>query len=149
MFPDVLGNPFANKNTRLCLDGKVEKRLLTEAKEAFPYEYSALLAGRGAAVTHYVAMPAANHSRDSFHWDGPVLIHALRTIRKSGLQWLGVLHSHPRSPAVPSSADRAGWHYPELSYWILSLSGEAPDLRVYQWEDGDFHERSYAACDSS
>jgi proteasome lid subunit RPN8/RPN11 len=146
MFRDIFGKPFSHHNTELFLTGTVKKRLLAESKEAFPCEYSALLVGKEATVTGHIPMPSSTSSRDSFQWEGEALFRAMREIRQRELQWLGVLHTHPRSPAVPSSADRAGWHYPELSYWILSLSGSQPDLRVYQWENGDFQERRYSLC---
>ncbi len=141
MFP--LGHPFANKNTRLFLAGKVAKRLLAEAQEAFPCEYSALLAGRDATVTAHLPLRPEMQARHVFRWDGHSLLRALREIREADLQWLGVIHSHPHSPPIPSRADAQGWHYPELSYWILSLHADKPDLRVYQWGVGAFRECSF------
>ncbi|MFY0543946.1 Mov34/MPN/PAD-1 family protein [Brevibacillus sp. H7] len=141
MFP--LGHPFANKNTKLFLAGKVAKRLLTEAQEAFPYEYSALLAGRGADITMHIPLRPIEPATHFYQWDGDSLVRALREISRADLEWLGVLHTHPHSPPVPSQADAAGWHYAQLSYWILSLQGIQPELRVYQWAEGAFQERSY------
>jgi proteasome lid subunit RPN8/RPN11 len=141
LFP--LGHPFANKNTRLSLGGKVAKRLLAEAQEAYPYEYSALLAGRGAAISSHFPLFSAQPATHRFQWDGASLLQALRHIGQDGLEWLGVLHTHPHSPPVPSQTDAQGWHYPQLSYWILSLHGSEPDLRVYQWQDDAFQERSW------
>lgn len=148
MNTNLLGEPFAFKNTRLCLSGKVEKRLLAEAQEAFPIEYSALLCGQGATITDHVAMPAWTSDEHSFSWDGPSFLRALRQIDASHLQWLGILHSHPHSPPVPSARDREGWHYPMLSYWILGLAAPAPQWRVYQWQDGRFVERAYRVMDA-
>jgi len=140
MFP--IGHPFANKNTRLFLCGKVAKRLLAEAQEAFPCEYSALLAGRGNTITQHVPLRAHSSTPRRFQWDGASLIEALRSIERNGLEWLGVLHTHPHTPPLPSPADVREWHYPQLSYWVLSLSGP-PDLRVYQWQEEGFRERCW------
>jgi proteasome lid subunit RPN8/RPN11 len=142
MFPGILGEPFANKDTKLSIDGKVVKRLFTEGKEALPYEYSALLAGNGTFITcHFPS--SAGMTMHSFTWDGPALFSALAAMRKEQAAWLGVLHTHPHSLPVPSQADIAGWHYPALSYWILSFPSGLPDLRVYQLTAGRFIQREY------
>jgi proteasome lid subunit RPN8/RPN11 len=143
VYPDIVGNPFANKHTKLQIDGKVVKRLYTEGQKAFPDEYSALLAGRGSFVTHCIPNCHDKRSRHSFAWEGPTLIKALRSIKEADLQWLGVIHTHPHTPPIPSPADAAGWHYPTLGFWILSFAGVARDLRLYQMEDGRFWERDY------
>lgn len=143
MFPDILGEPFANKDTKLSIDGKVVKRLFAEGKEALPNEYSALLAGDGAHITRHFPASPAGMTMHTFAWDGPALISALADMRKERAAWLGVLHTHPRSQPIPSRADLAGWHYPALSYWILSFPSGVPDLRVYQLADGRFIQREY------
>ncbi|MBO8163347.1 MAG: Mov34/MPN/PAD-1 family protein [Brevibacillus sp.] len=143
MFPAVLGEPFANKHTKLQMEGKVVKRLVAEGREALPNEYTALLAGWGSRITrHHPASPAGG-DRHSFRWSGPELIEALACIGQEGHCWLGVLHTHPSTAAIPSSVDAANWHYPQLSYWILSFSGQTPVLRAYQWVDGSFFLRPY------
>ncbi|MFS0553545.1 M67 family metallopeptidase [Brevibacillus sp. 179-C9.3 HS] len=136
--PDWLGEPFANKDNKIFLTKKVAKRLLAEAQEAFPYEYSALLAGRGATITTCVPMPVSS-DKHVFAWDGTAFLQALQHIRKHKLQWLGVLHTHPHTPPIPSARDIAGWHYPMLSYWIVGLATEQPEWRVYQWVQDEHH----------
>lgn len=143
MFPELLGEPFANKNTKLSIDGKVVKRLIAEGREAFPFEYTALLAGKGSEILGHFPAPAAQRELYTFQWNGPALLTALRAIKQDNLVWLGVLHTHPHSPAQPSVADIKGWHYPTLSYWILAFPGGEPDLRLYQQVDRQFVERPY------
>ncbi|QQE75247.1 M67 family metallopeptidase [Brevibacillus composti] len=143
MYPGLLGEPFGFKHTKTCLDGKVAIRLLAEAKEAFPMEYSALLTGREATITGHFPLPSATPSSVAFSWDGPVFLRALRAIQSEGQQWLGVLHSHPTAPPLPSLADREGWHYPQLGYWILGPVQTDPQLKLYQWTEGRFVERPF------
>ena len=147
MYTNLLGNPFAFKDTKLCLGKKVAKRLLDEAQETFPYEYSALLCGRGATITRHIAMPAGSPDLHSFSWEGPAFLQALRQIEESGLQWLGVLHTHPHTPPLPSERDAAGWHYPTLSYWIVGMASAVPEWRLYQWKHGQFVQRPYLLAD--
>ncbi|MEJ8546896.1 Mov34/MPN/PAD-1 family protein [Brevibacillus borstelensis] len=149
MIPGLLGEPFGFKHTKTCLDRKVAKRLLAQAKETFPLEYSALLAGQDARITSHIPMASARPSTDAFSWDSAAFFQALQLIKQRELQWLGVLHSHPATPPVPSATDQRGWHYPQLGYWILGLAGDEPELRLYQWENGGFGERSFLYVDSS
>jgi len=149
MYPDWLGEPFASKDIKLSLTRKVQKRLLAEAQEAFPYEYSAMLTGRGAAITGHIPMTAAAPDKHAFSWDGPALLRALAAIRQTNVQWLGVLHTHPHSPPIPSPSDHRGWHYPQLSYWIVSLAGPKPQWRAYQWIEGSFEQRAYTITDET
>ncbi|MCM3144298.1 M67 family metallopeptidase [Brevibacillus sp. MER 51] len=152
--PAWLGDPFAIKDNKIFLTKKVAKRLLAEAQEAFPYEYSALLAGHGATITTCVPMPISP-DKHVFAWDGTTFLQALQHIRRNNLQWLGVLHTHPHTLPIPSARDIAGWHYPTLSYWIVGLASAQPAWHVYQWvqngNSGSFEARSYtlteAACD--
>lgn len=147
MYADLFGDPFAFKNTKLCLARKVSKRLLAEAQEAFPYEYSALLTGRETTITGYLSMPQTTSDRHSFAWDGAAFVQALHKIREANVQWIGVLHTHPHSRPTPSIRDQNGWHYPSLSYWILGLASTTPEWRVYQWADSSFVERPYTIKD--
>lgn len=149
MSPDWLGAPFAFKNNKLSLTRKVHKRLLAEAQEAFPYEYSALLIGRGTAITDHIPMPSPKMDMHTFSWDGSAFLRALAIIREANLQWLGVLHTHPHTPPIPSQSDCDSWHYPSLSYWIVSLASSEPEWRAYQWMEGKFEPRSYTVTEEA
>jgi proteasome lid subunit RPN8/RPN11 len=53
----------------------------------------------------------------------------------SGLQLLGVYHSHPNHPAVPSEHDRIAAQ-PFFSYIIISVKeNKIADLRSWQLDD--------------
>ncbi|TAD79873.1 MAG: M67 family peptidase [Oscillatoriales cyanobacterium] len=54
---------------------------------------------------------------------------AMRAARSHQLDIIGVYHSHPQQPAIPSEFDRAcAW--PNYSYLILSVRGD----RVVDWQ---------------
>lgn len=149
MSPDWLGEPFAFKDNKLSMTRKVHKRLLSEAQEAFPYEYSALLTGRDSIITGHIPMPTSTSSMHTFSWDGAAFLGAISAIRKANVQWLGVVHTHPHSPPIPSEHDRTGWHYPSLSYWIVSLCSNEPEWSVYQWVDQTFEPRDYTLTEDT
>lgn len=60
-----------------------------------------------------------------------------------GLSLLGIYHSHPDHPAIPSEHDLAAAH-PFFSYVIVSLrEGHVADTRSYQLTNGRFEEELF------
>ncbi len=85
------------------------------------------------------------HSRSDRFWIDPKdLLAAQRSARDRGWDVLGVYHSHPDHPAVPSETDRA-MAWPEYVYGIASVE-QGPDqsAQIVDWqlwvldEAGDF-----------
>jgi proteasome lid subunit RPN8/RPN11 len=143
MYFAILGNAFADQDKKPAISQTVVKSLFARGQEALPIEYSALLAGVNNTIITYLPGERRDHTTLSFSWSGPALLAALSSMRTQGLIWLGVFHTHPRTPAIPSSADAGGWHYPSLGYWIMSLAEHEPRLALYQWTDGRFVPRAY------
>jgi proteasome lid subunit RPN8/RPN11 len=52
---------------------------------------------------------------------------------------VAIYHSHPRSAAEPSQTDINLAHYPDWTYWIVSLADE-PDVRAWRIVDGRVEE---------
>ncbi len=68
-------------------------------------------------------------------------LHAMRRARQAGMDLVGVYHTHPNHPAVPSGYDRdLAW--PGWSYVILSVrDGIAEELRSWTLDEaGQFAE---------
>jgi len=77
------------------------------------------------------------------------VLAAMKRARAEGRELIGLYHTHPEHPAVPSDFDRsAAW--PEWSYVILSVrGGQAAELRSWSLssDDGPFvEERVIADC---
>lgn len=73
------------------------------------------------------------------YWIDPKdMLAAQKYSRNKGLSIIGIYHSHPDHPAVPSECDRAcAW--PEYSYIIVSVpQGQATD--VFSWVLDDEHQ---------
>ena len=59
-------------------------------------------------------------------------------MRQSGLQMLGIYHSHTATEAYPSSVDISLAISPDISYMLVSLrEPEHPVLRTYRIRDGE------------
>ena len=116
--------------------------IVTHAREAAPAECCGLLLGTRSAIAE--AAPAKNVAdvpRSRFVIDPKDHIEGRRDARRRGLEVVGFYHSHPRSAAVPSAADRAEASYPGHLYLIVSLAVEPPDIGLFSLdgtENGNF-----------
>ncbi len=73
--------------------------------------------------------------QDSFSIAPRTLIQVQKEARKQGLDLIGIYHSHPHHPAIPSEFDREmAWE--TYSYIIvLIVRGEIKDLRSWSLND--------------
>ncbi|MGC5324765.1 Mov34/MPN/PAD-1 family protein [Brevibacillus sp. SYSU BS000544] len=138
MVLSVMGNPFRHQSDAIQIEKQVIERLFTEGREALPTEYTALLAGHGSRITTLYSAPPDDTDLHTFNWSGQALLDNLRKMKQDGVEWLGVVHTHPTAPPIPSSADKAGWHYPELSYWIASFMQNENALCCYKIVNNQF-----------
>jgi proteasome lid subunit RPN8/RPN11 len=68
---------------------------------------------------------AASSKLKRYSIDPPELIRAGEEARRSGLDLIGVYHSHPDAAVVPSRVDLQ-FAWPDFTYLILSLEGGEP-----------------------
>jgi len=116
--------------------------LIAHAREESPRECCGLLLGRGDEVAEVRrARNVASSPAMRFVIDPKDHIDARRDGRARGLEILGFYHSHPRGAAMPSATDVAEAAYPGSVYAIIGLGAEVPEVRVFEFADGNFHER--------
>ncbi|HEV8383358.1 MAG TPA: M67 family metallopeptidase [Candidatus Acidoferrales bacterium] len=110
--------------------------MLEEARRIPGQECCGLLAGHDGVIAEI--FPAANAlaSATEFEIAPTELFRIFRAMREAGLEHLGIYHSHPRGPAVPSPRDIECAFYPETAYFIL-----APDsVRAFVIREGKAEE---------
>lgn len=112
--------------------------MVEHARREYPLECCGLLSGSGSNIDEIHTTRNERQSREEFFVPVEELFSFFKELRQSGREHLGVYHSHPASSSVPSSRDVAEFHYPEVSYWIVSLMGEEPDVRCFRWDKKDF-----------
>lgn len=85
----------------------------------------------GSSEFGFLASPRQHGKGDRF-WIAPQdLFKAQKFARSQNWQLIGVYHSHPDHPAVPSECDRqAAW--PEYSYLILSVVAQSTAATVFE-----------------
>ena len=121
---------------------EVMAALIAHAREESPRECCGILLGRDNEIVQARrARNVASSPATRFVIDPKDHIDARRDGRALGLEILGFYHSHPHGAAVPSATDVAEAAYPGSVYAIIGLAADAPEVRVFEFADGNFHER--------
>lgn len=115
-------------------------------REHYPEEACGFLVGHesGAVRTITGTWPAKNISTENrkrrFIVDPVDYLQAEKKAAREGLSLLGIFHSHPDHPAVPSEHDLVAAH-PFFSYTIVSLvQGNVAETRSFQLDAEAFVE---------
>jgi proteasome lid subunit RPN8/RPN11 len=122
---------------------KAFERMVAHARASWPAECCGFLTGRGNATSGIREATNAAESGSRFFIAPAELFDFFRTLRTSGLEFTGVYHSHPQTPATPSERDAREFHYRDVNYWIVSLEGREPEVRCYHWRGAGFEEVGY------
>lgn len=124
-------------------------KMVNHARRELPLECCGLLSGRDGVIEK--VHPAHNQKRSRTEFLIPIqeLFAFFKDLRHSGRDHLGIYHSHPATEAFPSVRDAAEFHYPGVSYWIISLGAQDPVVRCFLWEDTGFNETAFEPDGSS
>jgi [CysO sulfur-carrier protein]-S-L-cysteine hydrolase len=98
--------------------------VLSEATQ----EMCGLLAGRAGVVDRVWPVPNALHSPVAYRMDGPEFAAAMIGCE---FEPLGIFHSHPAGPPVPSPTDIAEAAYPDSIYVVISLQTTPLSVRGF------------------
>lgn len=116
------------------------------ARRALPAECCGLLSGRDRMITDWHPLRNVADKPEKRYYATPEeLFAAMRRIRDANQMMLGIYHSHPRTPAYPSSSDVELAFYPEAAYVIISLEPQL-DVRAYRIEGAKIETLSLVIC---
>ncbi len=124
------------------IDTPSEKRLEEEALLAFPDECCGFLFGTDHEEVRVVqeVIPVDNakegDKRRRFEITAKDYLRAERYAEEQGLTLLGIYHSHPDHPAVPSEHDRVAAQ-PFFSYVIASVHAGRRPVVLRSWRLND------------
>jgi proteasome lid subunit RPN8/RPN11 len=105
-----------------------------------PQECCGILGGLAPRVSSFHPLRNAAASQTRYDADPRDLIDAVVALRQRGAEILAIYHSHPRWPAVPSRTDLQENHYGPVPRIIVSLMGEAPEVRVWRLDPDSYQE---------
>jgi proteasome lid subunit RPN8/RPN11 len=96
-------------------------------------ERCGLLAGRDNRVEAVLPVPNVLRSAVAYQMDGREFIEAMVAC---DFEPLGIFHSHPAGPPVPSPTDIAQALYPDSVYVIIALNQLPPSVRAFRIIEG-------------
>ena len=127
-----------------------------DAESGYPYEVCGVMIGEGDTVTHFrkcanlvaddgsetafkeTSSIDSGRLKDRFELDPRSYIEADSWARENGLEILGIYHSHPDHPSIPSETDRQAAS-PGWAYIIFSVNqGKLADARIWYIDERNF-----------
>lgn len=119
---------------------KIPKPIVTEifeqAQSEAPLEACGYLAGNDDLVHKFYPMKNVDQSPEHFSFDPQEQFKILKETREKKLDLIAVYHSHPETPARPSKEDIRLAFDSQISYIIVSLLDEQPDIKSFKIKDG-------------
>lgn len=115
------------------------KQIYAHAKETYPHECCGFLLGQfedGGFVRRVRTATNQNRDRtDRFDISGEEFAQVQFAADEAGLEIIGIYHSHPDWPAIPSQTDmESAWE--EVNYLIVSVHEGMPlDTKVWRLAD--------------
>ena len=80
----------------------------------------------------------AEQPQQRFAMDDAQLVNTLRQIREQGEELLAIFHSHPTTPAEPSTIDLAEDQYPDVMKLIISLNTDGVlEMQAFYTRNGE------------
>ncbi|HET6595943.1 MAG TPA: M67 family metallopeptidase [Anaerolineales bacterium] len=119
----------------LVVPGLLIEQMNAHVENAYPEEGAGFLIGEASEVKGILALPnsredGARHNR--FLFTPEDYLQAELKADELGLSLVGVFHSHPDSPNIPSEYDRE-WAQPFFSYIITRVdNGKAVNSRSWR-----------------
>ncbi|MBM3122077.1 MAG: M67 family metallopeptidase [Chloroflexi bacterium] len=101
-----------------------------------PEEACGLLAGRDGLVTLAIPVENAAHSPVRYRMEPRAQVGELLSIEARGLDLIGIYHSHPNGPAVPSATDLAEAYDPETLSLIWCSGRRGWSVRAFALRGG-------------
>ncbi|MFL5684388.1 MAG: Mov34/MPN/PAD-1 family protein [Chloroflexota bacterium] len=129
----------------------IREAIAAQARAEYPNEACGLIVGDAPAADGGVALayiPTRNKAASPYRYEiepADLLRLTIETDDADQVFW-GIVHSHTRTPAVPSPTDIGLAFYPESLYILVSLSEDEagpegePSLRAWRIVDGQVFE---------
>lgn len=114
------------------IEAAIIDSMVEHARSEAPLECCGLLMGQAGRITRLRRIRNLAQSPVRYEMAPAELFRFFKDLRGSGLQHLGIYHSHPSSEAFPSATDVAQAFYPDCAYLILSLLAPGvPSVRAF------------------
>ena len=120
----------------LIIPNDIQSALISHAREGLPEEVCGYLTGIDGAVLKQYRLTNIDHSAEHFSFDPAEQFQVMREARKDSHNILAVYHSHPSTPARPSEEDIRLAFDPNISYVIISMAAQLPEVKSFRIKNG-------------
>lgn len=110
--------------------------IIAHAQRDFPLEACGMLGGADAVVSEHYPMSNTDRSNEHFTMEPKEQFSVVKDLRAKGKGLLVIYHSHPETPARPSEEDIRLALTPDVSHFIVSLAGAAPEVKSFRIDGG-------------
>ena len=125
----------------LVLKKELFDQIVSHSGKELPNEACGIMAGKDGKVIKVYAMANADASPSTFLMEPKEQLKVMKEMRNSGVQMIGIYHSHVASQAYPSAHDIELAFYPEASYVIISIKDKKnPSIRSFKIAEGKITE---------
>src|SRR5690606_40260349 len=104
---------------------ELHRQMVQHAYAGSPLEACGILGGHGDLADRFFPTTNAQQSRVGYAIPEKEILQVMRTLDREGADLVGIFHSHPATPAYPSSTDIRLGYYPAALHDISRL----PDPR--------------------
>ncbi len=111
--------------------------MIAHCREEYPNEACGILAGRDMLVSEIYRMINIEPSPVSFLMDPTEQFGVMKELVSKSLWMTAIYHSHPSSPAFPSTRDKELAFYEEVVYVIISLMETEPAIKGFSIKEGE------------
>lgn len=125
----------------VSLAAELKEMMVRHALGEAPNECCGILLGRNGRIERVIAIKNDLPAPDAYFMNPEQQIAVFTEMQKRGEELLGIYHSHPKGPPVPSNADLQLAFHPEVAYFIISLAdADNPELRAFVLRRNGFEE---------
>jgi proteasome lid subunit RPN8/RPN11 len=115
--------------------------MIKQSLNELPDECCGLLLGKNGKIRRTLPMKNIDPSPDSYFMDPLQQVEIFTEMEKRGEQLIGIYHSHPKGPSIPSGADLKMAFHQDTLYIIISLENRnSPEMSAFILEKGSFKE---------
>jgi len=111
-----------------------------EVQDKAPLEGCGLIAGLRERASAIIPLFNTEQSPVRYRLDPQEQLDAFRYIDENAWVLLGIFHSHPSGPAMPSRADIEEAYYPDSAYLIWSPTNLGWQCRGFSIQEGKVSE---------
>ncbi|MFN3310002.1 MAG: M67 family metallopeptidase [Anaerolineales bacterium] len=106
-------------------------QIITHLQANLPEEACGLLAGKDHTFQTWIPINNILRSPTRYRMDAEQQLKAFLEFEQNQQDLMGIVHSHPSGPQVPSETDIREAFYPEAIYFIFFQVNEQWDYKAY------------------